>query len=69
MIKVGKNIGAVLKANSICSSLELLAEESYDLSQAEKKRTVLKDEQIHKLLTVLNENGQSQVISLSDSCC
>ena len=42
MIKVGKNIGAVLKANSICSSLELLAEGAYDLSQADKKRTVLK---------------------------
>ena len=35
-------------AHSICSSFEQLADESRDLSQAEKKINVVKDEQILK---------------------
>ena len=39
----------------ICSSFELLADESRDLSQAEKKITVIKIEQIHKITTMVTQ--------------
>ena len=43
------------KALSIDSSFELLADESRDLSQAEKKITVVKIEQIHKMTTMVTQ--------------
>ena len=42
----------------ICSSSWLLAGGSRDLSQAEKKITVVKDEQIHKMTIIFTQNGQ-----------
>ena len=42
----------LLFAHSICSSFELLADESFNLSQAEKKITVVKAEQIYKMTTI-----------------
>ena len=39
-----------IQAHSICSSFRLLADESRDLSQAEKKTTVSRAEQIHKMV-------------------
>ena len=43
-------------AYTICSSFELLADESRDLSQAEKKITVVKDEKIYKMTTIFTQN-------------
>ena len=42
----------------MCSSLLHLAVESRDLSQAEKKITVVKDEQTHKMTIIFTQNGQ-----------
>ena len=42
----------------VCSSFELLADESHDLSQAEKKITVVKAEQILKMENIFTKNGQ-----------
>ena len=39
----------------ICSSFELLADESRDLSQAEKKITIVKIEQIHKMTSMVTQ--------------
>ena len=38
----------------MCSSFEVLADELRDLSLAEKKITVVKDEQIHKMKTIFS---------------
>ena len=45
-----------IEADSICSSFELSADESRDLSQAEIK--IVKDEQIHKMATIFSQNGK-----------
>ena len=37
----------------------MLAVESHDLSQAEKKVTVFKPEQIHKMTIIFTQNGQN----------
>ena len=50
---------------SICSSFELLADESCDLSQAEKKITVVKVEQIHKM--TIFQTKRSKVVILSEN--
>ena len=49
-------------AHSVCSSFQQLADESRDLSQAEKKITVVKDEQIHKMTTIFTQNGNFEFI-------
>ena len=54
-------------AHSICSSFQQLADESRDLSQAEKKITVVKDEQIHKMTTIFTQNGNFEFILFSAS--
>ena len=41
---------------SISSFFEMPADESSDLSQAKKKITVVKDEQIHKMTTSFTHN-------------
>ena len=46
------------KTHSICSSFELLADESRDSSQAEKNINVVKAEQTHKMTIIFNQNGQ-----------
>ena len=43
----------------MCSVFEMLADKSSDLSQAEKKITAVKDEQIHKMTIISTQNGQS----------
>ena len=43
----------------LSSNFWLLAVELYDLSQAEKKITVVKDEKIHKMTRIFTQNGQS----------
>ena len=40
----------------MCFSFWLLGVESHDFSQAEKKRTPCKAEQIHKMTTILTQN-------------
>ena len=45
-------------AHSICLNFELLADESCDLSQREKKITVVKAKQIHKTTIIFTRNGQ-----------
>jgi hypothetical protein len=42
----------------ICSSSWLLANKSRDLSQVEKKITVVKADQIHKMTIIFTQNGQ-----------
>ena len=48
---------AATVAHSICSSFELLADQSHDLSQA-KKKTAVKAEQIHRMTTIFTQKGQ-----------
>ena len=47
-----------LNFHSICLNFQLLAYESIDLSQDEKKITIVKDEQIHKMRIIFTQNGQ-----------
>ena len=48
-----------IQTNSICSSFWLLADESRDFSQAEKKIIVSRAEQIHKMTVSFAQNGQT----------
>ena len=50
--------GTPIKAHFICSSFELLADKSRDLSQVEKKITVVKAKKIHKMTIIFTQNGQ-----------
>ena len=55
----------ILIYESICSSFELFADKSCDLSQAEKKITVVKVEQIHKM--TIFQTKRSKVVILSEN--
>ena len=44
--------------HSICEGFELLADESRDLSQDQKKMTGVKAEKIYKVTTIFTQNGQ-----------
>ena len=48
----------LILAHNICLRFELMAGESSDLSQAEKKIIVVKPEQIHKMTNIFMQNGQ-----------
>ena len=54
-------------APSICSNFQQLADKSRVLSQAEKKITVIKNEQIHKKLTIFTQNDNFEFILFSAS--
>ena len=41
----------------MCSNFRLLGVESRDFSHVKKERTVCKDDQIHKMTTIVTQNG------------
>ena len=55
----------------MCSNLLHLAVESRDLSQAENKMAVARDEQIHKMTIIFTQNHgkQSKIYILSENSC
>jgi hypothetical protein len=51
-------------SHSIYPNFELLADETSDLLQAEKKITVVKDEQIYEMTIIFTQNGQKLLFSM-----